>query len=255
MIHDREVCQLTMRPTPELPSLEVYMLGLVDFVEVQQLQRRIVYELGESGGATLILCEHPPTISIGRSGSRAHIASDDDALRGLGVRVFYVNRGGGCILHVPQQLAAYLAMPLNVLGLSVQQYTDRLHAIIVGVLEEFDLIGTLRPEFPGVFSGQSRIATVGVAVNRWIAYHGMTLNVGPYLELFDVLEEPGIDGLPIRHTSMESRRQRQTPMSKVRESVLRKVEEAFGLERHHLYTDHPQIKRKVPAHVYAPSPG
>jgi lipoyl(octanoyl) transferase len=244
-----------MRPTPELPSLEVYMLGLVDFVEVQQLQRRIVYELGESGGAAMILCEHPPTISVGRSGSRAHIVADEDALQGMGIKVFYVNRGGGCILHVPQQLAVYLALPLDLLGLNLQQYFDRLHSIILGVLDDFDLTGTLRPELPGVFSGPARIATVGVAVNRWIAYHGITLNVGPFLESFEVLTEPGIGGVPLRHTSMESRRQRQTPMPKVRESFLRKVEETFGLERHHLYTDHPQIKRKVLAHVYAPSPG
>ncbi len=231
------------------------MLGLVNFEEVQQLQRRIVYDVGESGDAALILCEHPPTISVGRSGSRAHILADDTVLHGLGVKVYYVNRGGGCVLHVPGQLAAYLALPLEPLGLNVQTYVDRLHSTILGVLEEFDLIGTLRPELSGVFSGSARIATVGVAVNRWIAYHGLTLNVGPYLELFHVLEEPGIGTVPLRHTSMESRRQRQTSMPKVRESLMRKIEEVFGLERHHLYTQHPQIRRKALAHVYAPSPG
>jgi lipoyl(octanoyl) transferase len=231
------------------------MLGLVDFEEVQQLQRRMVYEVGETGGGALILCEHPPTISVGRSGSRAHILADDDLLHGLGVKVYYVNRGGGCVLHVPGQLAAYLALPLEPLGLDVQRYVDRLHSTILGVLEEFDLIGTIRPELPGVFSGPARIASVGIAVNRWIAYHGLTLNVGPFLELFHVLEEPGIGKVPLRQTSMESRRQRQTPMSKVRESLVRKVEEVFGLERHHLYTHHPQIRRKALTHDYAPSPG
>ncbi len=151
--------------------------------------------------------------------------------------------------------AAYLTLPLELFGLNVQTYLDRLHSTILGVLDEFDLNGTLRPELPGVFSGPARIATVGVAVNRWIAYHGLTLNVGPYLELFHVLEEPGIGKFPIRYTSMESRRQRQTPMPKVRESLVRKVEEVFGLERHHLYTQHPQIRRKALTHVYAPSPG
>ena len=92
-------------------------------------------------------------------------------------------------------------------------------------------------------------------MNRWIAYHGLTLNVGPYLELFDLIEEPGIGRVPMRQTSMESRRQRATPMPKVRESLIRKVEEAFGMQRHHLYTQHPQIRRKVLTHVYAPSPG
>lgn len=231
------------------------MLGLVDFTELQLLQRRIVYELGEQGGAALILCEHPPTISIGRSGSRAHIAADDETLQGMGIRTFYVNRGGGCILHLPGQLAGYLLMPLAASGLSVQAYIDRLHETIRSVLGEFDLSGETRPELPGVFSGPARIATTGIAVNRWIAYHGLTLNVGPYLELFDLLEEPGIGRAPLRQTSMESRRQRATPMPKVRESLIRKIEESFGMQRHHLYTQHPQIRRKVLTHVYAPSPG
>src|SRR4029077_1255424 len=132
------------------------MLGRVDFSEVQLLQRRILYELGEQGGAALILCEHPPTISIGRSGSRAHIAADDETLQGMGIRTFYVNRGGGCILHLPGQLTVYLLMPLGASGLSVQSSIDRLHETILGVLGEFDLSGETRPDLPGVFSGAAR---------------------------------------------------------------------------------------------------
>jgi lipoyl(octanoyl) transferase len=243
-----------MRPSPQ-PPLEVYMLGLVDFSEVQQLQRRIVYELGEQGGAVLILCEHSPTISVGRSGSRAHIAPDDDTLQAFGIKVHWVNRGGGCVLHLPGQLAAYFALPLDTFGLTLQGYLDRLHATIVMVLEEFDLAGAVRADLPGVFSGPARIATVGVAVSRSIAYHGLTLNVGPYLELFDVLDEPGIGNLQLRHTSMEARRQRHTAMSKVREALIRDLEKVFGLERHHVYTQHPLIRQQVISHVYAPAPG
>lgn len=244
-----------MRPSPVLPPLEVYMLGLVDFLEVQQLQRRLVYELEEQEGAVLVLCEHGPTISVGRSGSRAHIAADDESLRALGIKVHWVNRGGGCVLHLPGQIAGYFAIRLDTFGLTVRDHLDRLHAAIIGSLAEFDLSGSIRPDLPGVFSGQARIATVGVAVTRWIAYHGLTLNVGPYLELFDVLDEPGIGKSPLRYTSMESRRQRYTSMSRVREAVVRHLEEAFHLERHHVYTQHPLIQRKVVAHAYAPSPG
>ncbi len=231
------------------------MLGLVDFSEVQQLQRRLVYELGEQGGAVLILCEHPPTISVGRSGSRAHIEPDDEALDALGIEVHWVNRGGGCVFHLPGQLAAYFALPLDTFGLTLSEYLDRLHTAILLVLEEFDLTGSFRPDVQGIFSGHARIATVGVAVTRWIAYHGLTLNVGPYLDLFDVLEEPGIGNAPLRHTSMEARRQRHTAMPKVREALVRRLEEVFGLERHHVYTHHPLIRRKVASHAYAPSPG
>jgi lipoyl(octanoyl) transferase len=244
-----------MTPSPQLPSLEVYMLGLVDFSEVQQLQRRIVYELAEQGGAVLILCEHPPTISVGRSGSRAHIGPDDEMLQAMGITVHWVNRGGGCVLHLPGQLAAYVALTLDTLELNLQGYLKRLHSTILLVLDEFDLAGSLRADLPGVFSGPARIATVGVAVTRSIAYHGLTLNVGPYLDGFDVLDEPGIGKTPLRYTSMESRRQRPTGMAKVREALIRNLEQVFGLERHHVYTQHPLIRRKDFADVYASSPG
>ena len=231
------------------------MLGLVDFMEVQRLQRRIVYDLGEENAAVLILCEHAPEISVGRSGSRAHIVPDDEALQSMGISVHWVNRGGGCVLHVPGQLAAYVALPLDRCGLTLQGYLDGLHGAILSVLDEFDLAGRPGPTCPVCFRGPSRIATVGVAVNRWIAYHGLTLNVGPYLDLFGVLDEPGIGGSHLRYTSMESRRQRHTSMSKVRESLIRNLEQFFGLKRHHTYTKHPQIQRQVLSHAYAPSPG
>ena len=244
-----------MKASPDVPPLEVYLLGLVDFQDVLLLQRRIVYEIGDGQGASLVLCEHPPTISVGRSGSRAHIGPDDEMLRSLGIRVHWVSRGGGCLLHLPGQLAAYLAIPLNVHGLTLSGYLDGLHRAVVSVLEEFDLHGSTRPDLPGVFLGSPRVASVGVAVSRWIAYHGVTLNVGPYLDLFDILEEPGGVSGPLRQTSMESRRQRHTPMSRVREALIRHLERVLGLERHHVYTGHPLIRRKVLSHVYAPTPG
>ncbi len=244
-----------MRPTPQLPPLEVYMLGLVDFLEVQQLQRRIVYDLGERGGAAPHSVRASPHDQRGRAGSRAHIGPDDDTLRSLGIKVHWVNRGGGCVFHLPGQLTAYFALPLESFELTVGDYVERLHTAIVLCLAEFDLTGTIRRGVPGVFSGQALIATVGVAVTRWIAYHGLTLNVGPYLEMFDVLDDPGPGPAPLRYTSMEARRQRHTAMSKVREALVRRLEEVFGVERHHVYTRHPMINGKVFSHVYAPTPG
>lgn len=243
--------------TTAVPPLEVYLLGLVDFDEAQALQRRLVYDLGERPGAALVLCEHPMTISVGRSGSRAHIRADDDELRGLGLPVRWVNRGGGCVLHAPGQIVGYLMLSLPAFGLDVHRYVEGLHRLLIDVLAEFDLPGSTRAGVPGVFlgPGASRAATVGVAVGRWIAYHGFTLNVGAYLEPFRLIEEPspGPGPMTIRATSMEAHRQRPTPMPKVREAVIRRVESAFGVERHHLFTAHPLIRRKARAHVLAAS--
>src|SRR4051812_124698 len=123
-----------MKASPSSSPLEVYLLGLVDYLELQQLQRRIVYEQGESPGASLLLCEHPPTISVGRTGSRSHILPDDETLRGLGIRVHWVNRGGGCNLHLPGQVAAYLIVQLSP-DMSLAGYLDRLHQAVLAVLE------------------------------------------------------------------------------------------------------------------------
>lgn len=238
-----------MMPSP--PPLEVFLLGVEDFQEIQRLQRRLIYEEAERGGASLVLCEHPPTISVGRSGSRLHILADDEELRAWGIPVHWVNRGGGCVLHLPGQLAAYLALPLAPPHRTLGHYLDGLHTAIVGVLKEFDLRGERRADQPGVFLGASRVATVGVAVNRGVAYHGFTLNVGPYLTPFHLIAEPGTGGSILHQTSMESRRQRPAPMNRVREAVLRQVETVFGLERHHVYTAHPHVRRKERVFVYA----
>src|SRR4029078_2629362 len=123
-----------MKASPDAPPLEVYLLGLVDLEDVLLLQRRIVYEMGEGRGASLILCEHPPTISVGRSGSRAHIVPDDETLRGLDIRVHWVSRGGGCVLHLPGQLAAYLALPLDSDDLTLTRYLRRLHEAVIDML-------------------------------------------------------------------------------------------------------------------------
>ena len=244
-----------MTPDPVPPPLEIYLLGLVDFEDAQRLQRRLVYDLGEGGGGAIVLCEHPPTISVGRSGSRAHIRADDDELRGLGIRTYWVNRGGGCVLHLPGQLAAYILLPLASLDLDLHGYLDGLHRAVVATLAEFDLAAETRRDLPGVFLGHARIASVGVAVSRWIAYHGLTLNVGPYLEPFGLLDEMGPGAARISQTSMESRRQRPAPMGRVRETLIRQLEAAFGLQRHHVYTQHPLIRRKARAHAYAQSLG
>jgi lipoate-protein ligase B len=99
------------------------------------------------------------------------------------------------------------------------------------------------------------VASIGVAVKRWIAYHGLTLNVGPFLEPFQILDEPGPEGRSLRLTSLEAQRQRPAPMPKVRETLIRHLESTFGMGRHHVYTDHPMVRRKARLHAYAQSLG
>ena len=238
---------------PDAPPLEVYLLGVVPLDDALRLQRRLAYDVGERAGGALILCEHPPVISVGRAGSRAHILPDDDGLGELGLAARWVNRGGGVVLHLPGQLAAYLCLPLDVMGLTLGTYIDKLQSALVATLAGFDLDAHARDDAEGLYLGHARVASVGVAVGRWVSTHGAVLNVGPYLEPFAILDEPGHGGHRLVQTSMEARRQRPTPMAKVREALIRHVEDAFGLARHHLYTSHPLIRREAAPDVHVAS--
>jgi lipoyl(octanoyl) transferase len=230
-----------MRSATSPKPLEVYLLGVVDFLAMQAFQRRLVYEAEEREGGVLVLCEHPPTITVGRAGSRADILPDDQELDEARIRVHWVARGGGSVFHIPGQLVAYLVLPLSPLGISVRQYLRSLDHLVIAVLREFGLTGRPTPELGGVLLGGARVATVGVGVHRWITTHGFTLNVGPYLAPLRSVREGNRVGGYLPQTSMEARRQRPTPMAKVRETMIRQVERRFGLEQAHLYTDHPMF--------------
>ena len=234
------------------------MLGLVDFEEVQQLQRRLVYDLGERGGASLVLCEHPPTISVGRSGSRVHIVARRRRAAGHGHQG-PLGQPGRRMRPPPARPARRLSRPArwNRSGSTSERYLEGLHDAILGVLEEFELRGTTSARAsPGSSSGTARVATVGVAVNRWIAYHGLDperrrRSCEPFEPDRRARARPAT---PLRQTSMESRRQRPRPMPKVREALIRQLESRSSAWSGITSTPHhPLIRRKVRSHVYAQS--
>src|SRR5438105_4236030 len=110
------------RPTSR-SLLQVHLLGCVPFEDVLSLQRRLVDRVeNQRDESALIICEHPPIITVGRLGSRAHIHYDVDELHLRGWAVRWVNRGGGCVFHAPGQLAIYPILPLDRLGLKLHDY-------------------------------------------------------------------------------------------------------------------------------------
>src|SRR5947208_3657972 len=134
-------------------------------------QRRLVYEVsGDRSRAVLILCEHAPLISVGREGSRDHIGYEPRDLAAREWPVRWVNRGGGCLLHLPGQLAVYPILALDRLGLDLRGYLDRLHSVLVDVITNMEVPADIRPGRAGVWAGGRLLAHVGVAVREWITY-------------------------------------------------------------------------------------
>ena len=172
------------------------------------------------GQITLLLCEHPPIITVGRGGSPGDVAMQSGPVRNRQIEVRWVNRGGGCLVHCPGQLAIYPIVPLRWHGFSVGEFLDRFQAGIVETLDELNVPSTrpsasgrkrgqcpfvatnlrsvpalrvLRqmersPFPPGVWGRTGQLAALGVAVRHWITYYGAYLNVCPPMGLFRLVE-------------------------------------------------------------------
>jgi lipoyl(octanoyl) transferase len=234
------------------PVLQVYLLGSVDFEAALALQRRLVFEIaGNRSAAALILCEHPPLITVGREGSWAHILCDREELRARRWRVLWVNRGGGCLLHMPGQMAIYPILALDRLGLGVQDYLDRLHAVLIALLDDFSIRGDSRPAQPGVWVARRPIANVGMATRAWVSYFGAALNVNPDPRPFRLIQTAGPAGGTM--TSLVCERHGPLRSALVRERLLEHFTDRFRFARTSLFFDHPLLKRKAPSDALATS--
>jgi lipoyl(octanoyl) transferase len=235
--------------TPTGSVLRVYLLGQVEFESALALQRVLAYEAaGERSSASLMLCEHPPIITVGRDGSPADIRCDLDELRARRWPLRWVNRGGGSLLHLPGQLAVYPIVPLDWRGLGLSTYVERLQRVLIGVLDDFGTRGVMRPGQPGVWVGQRLIAGVGVAVRDWVAYFGAVLNIDPDLFPFRILRSIPGDREPM--TSLARERRGPLRPSLVRERLLEHFTAVFPFERTALFTSHHSLERRPARREY-----
>jgi lipoyl(octanoyl) transferase len=232
-----------LKPKAETgPLLRVYLLGKVDFDCALALQRALVYQAAlDSEVAALIVCEHPPLITVGRQGSPAHIRFSPEELQARPWPVRWVNRGGGCWLHVPGQLAVYPILSLQHHGLGVRDYLLRLQQVLVLLLDDFSVKAQTRHDQAGVWVGPRMIGGVGVAVRDWVAYYGLTFNLNPDLVPFRQVQSSAPGDGPM--TSLERERHGPLRPSLVRERLLEHFAARFCFERTALFFNHPMLER------------
>lgn len=233
--------------------MHAYLLGRIDFDSFLALQRRMIYEVaGDRSMGVLILCEHPPGISIGREGSAGHIRLEADELHALGWPIRWVNRGGGCLLHLPGQVACYPIVALDAIGINLQEYLDRLHGIMHDIVNDADVAAEARSSQSGIWVGERQIGHVGVAVRDWVSYFGCTINVDPSLKLFRSIL---CDGHSKPMTSMERERRGRARTSTVRQRWLELFAERFGFDRVSLFHHHSSMPVRTRFHAVATRAG
>lgn len=210
-------------------ALTAYLLGTLSFDVLLALQRRLVYDIGGDRSRTsIILCDHPTGITIGREGSRCHVRPSPEELNDRGWQVRWVSRGGGALLHVPGQVACYPMFPLDTLGLSPGGYVEQLQLLGLDLLREFGVTGELDAEHPGVLVQGRRLIHVGVAIRSGVACFGMVVNADPDLEPFRDVRCDG-DRLPMTSLARES--SHRVRVGGVRQRLLELISARFGFDR------------------------
>jgi lipoate-protein ligase B len=195
-------------------------LGIRPYPEVWALQKALV--AGRSKGTvqdTLILVEHDHVVTLGRKTSQENF-------KPLGVPVYQVERGGDATYHGPGQLVGYPIIKMDVPD--VKKFVRALEEVLILTSKAFSIEASRRENQTGVWVGEKKLASIGVALTNWVTYHGFALNVNTDLSYFRQIKPCGLD--PETMTSMERLTGRRLEMALVKREVLRSFSSVFGTE-------------------------
>jgi lipoyl(octanoyl) transferase len=168
-----------MEPVVRAPRhLSVVRWGRTEYLDAHARQRKLVEQrLAGAIGDTLVLTEHEPVITLGRKTPR-------DETFGGPIPIVEVERGGEATYHGPGQLVVYPIVLLDEDRRDLHRYLRDLEEVVIRMLAELGITAGRKDGFTGVWIGERKIASIGVAVRRWVAWHGFALNVSADLDAF-----------------------------------------------------------------------
>lgn len=164
----------------------VLELGRVEFEKTLEWQRGLV-KLRQEGLArdTIILVEHPPVITVGRDGH-------PENFRDLSREPYFIERGGDVTYHGPGQLVVYFVFNLTRRGRDLHRFMADIQQGIIDALNDLGIASKKGEEYTGVWVGEKKIASIGVAVKHWISFHGAAINLNTNLEEFKQINPCGL---------------------------------------------------------------
>lgn len=209
-------------------AIEVRRLGKIGYQDALDLQADLVEQRRRGAiGDVLLLLEHPPVITLGvkTRNTRTNIVASDAQLSAAGVDVFQSGRGGDVTYHGPGQLVGYPIINLNPDRRDVHQYVRDLEQALIDAVATFGIAAERVPGLTGIWTGNDKLAAIGVRISRWITSHGFALNVATDLSHFDLIVPCGIQGRGV--TSMSRLLGRDVPMAEVESAVAHAFKSIF----------------------------
>jgi len=173
-------------------------LGRTRYREVWDLQKRLVVLRHQNLiPDCLIFTEHEPVITMGRGTSKENLLVSPDILRSKKVDLFEIERGGDITFHGTGQTVVYPIIDLNGQGRDLHRYLRDLEKLVIATLNDLGLEAGVKPGLTGVWVNNHKLAAIGVAVSKWITYHGLALNLNTDLDFFKLIRPCGITEYPV----------------------------------------------------------
>jgi lipoyl(octanoyl) transferase len=169
-------------------------LGLRSYAEALSFQRRLAAARIAKRVAqdVLVLVEHPPVITLGRSTKAGNLLASEALLAARGVELHEVERGGDVTFHGPGQLVGYPIVDLTEHKQDLHWYLRQVEEVIIRGVAPFGVVADRNPGKTGVWTDGRKLASIGVHARQWVTWHGFALNVTTDLSYFDLMVPCGI---------------------------------------------------------------
>jgi len=204
--------------------------GLVPYREAYELQNWLVsLRLRNLIPDCLILLEHPPVLTLGRRRGTENILVSKNILTKEKIEVISTDRGGDVTYHGPGQLVGYPILSLRDHCGNVSEYLRKIEEVIILTLKDFEVKAKRRSQYPGVWVGEKKIASIGVAIKRFrITYHGFAFNVNPDTSFFNFIHPCGIKNLEV--ISLAHLLGYSPEMAEIKQKIARNFAHTFRVE-------------------------
>jgi len=169
-----------------------YLPGYQSYTQLLDVQHQLHgLRVSQHIDDTVLVLEHAPVITIGRTPqARKHVCASEESLRQQGIDMCVTDRGGDVTYHGPGQITVYYIMELA--EHDIHRFVQRLEQSVITLLADYGIQGYVNPEYPGVWVGDDKICALGVAVRKWVSFHGIALNISPDLTHFQYIVPCGI---------------------------------------------------------------
>lgn len=210
----------------EKRKLLIKRLGRLEYGAALGVQKETELAVKEGRQAdTLLLLEHPHTLTVGRRGDSASILMSAELLAARGVTVFETNRGGKLTYHGLGQVVGYPIINLSPDREDVHRYVRELEEVLIRTLADFGISAFRLEGLTGVHTSRGKVAAIGVHIARWVTTHGFALNVNTDLSFFNLII--ACDGEQV--TSMEDLLGHEVEMSAVEDRIIVHFAEVFDM--------------------------